>query len=499
MKGDSGPSISSKAALGELNPPAPKIAACTELVFRLRQKNFSRLHFVLASLSFLIFTLLYYTYLDSFTYVVVVNGREAGLVDDPAAVDQFVTKMNNSISELYELEVAVCLDVEVYRDRRPGASAEPDTVLSALRNEISLLAGAYLISVNGENMVPIANPKDLDRVLEQLFDLYNQPGSAGTVLSIDVVEEIHLQPCMVPPEQIVSVDEAVRLLVGVKPELTGSMPSADAWAHNYENAERWSRSLHSRNLEHDTGRGDVEPVTGEVRSAYSARQGRHEPGLLSVLALEEQIEWQEIPYSTKYVYDDDLWVVQEEVIEQGRAGSKEIVYHVKLKNGQEIGREIYSSRIVEEPRNALVARGTARVPAMGTGRFVWPVEDGGRITPGRGFSSWHTGIDIDTDAGVNVLAADDGIIWYAGYGPSQGNYIVIYHGRYWTVYLHNQANLVRPGDSVNRGEVIARVGSTGRSTGPHLHFEVRLDDGTGEWITYSQHEPIDPLQFFRPR
>jgi murein DD-endopeptidase MepM/ murein hydrolase activator NlpD len=130
--------------------------------------------------------------------------------------------------------------------------------------------------------------------------------------------------------------------------------------------------------------------------------------------------------------------------------------------------------------------------------FIWPVEGGGEVTPGRGFSSWHTGIDINGATGTNIVAADSGVVWFSGRGGSQGNYLILYHGSFWTLYLHNQENLVKEGDAVQQGDVIATLGSTGRSTGPHLHFEIRHDDGSGEWLAYYQHKPLDPLKFFRP-
>ncbi len=83
----------------------------------------------------------------------------------------------------------------------------------------------------------------------------------------------------------------------------------------------------------------------------------------------------------------------------------------------------------------------------------------------------------------------------AGWGSSQGNYIVIYHGGYYTLYLHNNVNLVSAGQKVSRGQVIARLGSTGNSTGPHLHFEIRRSIGPN-WGGWYVHPAVNPLQFY---
>jgi murein DD-endopeptidase MepM/ murein hydrolase activator NlpD len=101
---------------------------------------------------------------------------------------------------------------------------------------------------------------------------------------------------------------------------------------------------------------------------------------------------------------------------------------------------------------------------------------GGRNDPfGRG-ASHHAGIDIDADTGDPVSAAAEGVVSFSGVKGGYGNVIEIDHGNgYSTLYAHNSALLVKAGDVVRSGQQIAKVGSTGRSTGPHLHFEVKLN------------------------
>lgn len=92
------------------------------------------------------------------------------------------------------------------------------------------------------------------------------------------------------------------------------------------------------------------------------------------------------------------------------------------------------------------------------------------------FSGRHQGIDLNAPKGTDVYAALDGQVVGAGYHRQYGNFIVVDHGNgVSTLYAHHSANFAQEGDIVHRGQKIAAVGSTGRSTGPHLHFEVRLD------------------------
>ena len=116
------------------------------------------------------------------------------------------------------------------------------------------------------------------------------------------------------------------------------------------------------------------------------------------------------------------------------------------------------------------------------GVFAWPCpaytrisdEYGARIHPITGAQQFHNGIDLAASYGSSILAAADGDVVAASYSPTMGNYIMINHGSgIYTIYMHASSLDVSKGATVSKGQVIARVGSTGRSTGNHLHFSVR--------------------------
>jgi len=110
-------------------------------------------------------------------------------------------------------------------------------------------------------------------------------------------------------------------------------------------------------------------------------------------------------------------------------------------------------------------------------RFIWPAK--GSISSGFGprHGRVHEGIDITKDQGDAIYAAGGGVVDFVGRQRGYGNVIIVDHGNgIKTLYGHNKRHLVRKGDRVRQGQKIARIGSTGRSTGPHLHFEVRVHD-----------------------
>lgn len=121
-----------------------------------------------------------------------------------------------------------------------------------------------------------------------------------------------------------------------------------------------------------------------------------------------------------------------------------------------------------------------------SGDFIWPVPASGRITsvfgnresPTAGASTNHKGIDIGAPSGSSIIATMSGEVVTATYSVSAGNYIMLYHGDgLYSVYMHCSKLLVSVGDNVNQGDTIGLVGSTGYSTGPHLHFGI-IKDGS---------------------
>lgn len=128
------------------------------------------------------------------------------------------------------------------------------------------------------------------------------------------------------------------------------------------------------------------------------------------------------------------------------------------------------------------------------GKFHWPLNGytkissgyGSRVHPIEKVRKMHTGIDIPAPLGTNIFAVADGIVEFSGSRGGYGNLIIIRHSSSEkSYYAHNQRNIVSQGDTVKQGQIIGTVGSTGKSTGPHLHLEVRINNN-----------PVDPLRYY---
>ena len=125
------------------------------------------------------------------------------------------------------------------------------------------------------------------------------------------------------------------------------------------------------------------------------------------------------------------------------------------------------------------------LPEPGFDTFLWPVN--GLINSGFGprGSSFHDGIDIAAPEGTPIVAIEAGEVIYSDQLRGYGNMVIVRHvGGIVSVYAHNEANLVREGQMVARGEVVGKVGSTGRVSGPHLHFEIRRNNAAEDPLRY---------------
>lgn len=126
-------------------------------------------------------------------------------------------------------------------------------------------------------------------------------------------------------------------------------------------------------------------------------------------------------------------------------------------------------------------------------RLVWPIRGARFSSPfGARRDNFHEGVDLSAPEGTEIYAAHDGEVVYAGRGlKGYGKMIVLQAEGIATVYAHNSSNRVEAGDRVRAGQEIARVGQTGDATGPHLHFEIRVQDAKRRYVA------VDPLAFYR--
>ena len=192
-------------------------------------------------------------------------------------------------------------------------------------------------------------------------------------------------------------------------------------------------------------------------------------------------------YEVKEITDNTLSKGNRSIVQEGEVGEYDVSAVIEYINGVEQNRTIISEELIKEPVTEIVRVGTKEIPGVGTGSFIMPAK--GRLSSPFG-SRWgrlHRGIDIAASTGTPIYASDRGVVVCAEYKNSYGNLVKIDHKNgFVTYYAHCSELLVNEGEIVTQGQMIAKVGNTGNSTGPHCHFEIQKNS-----------EPQDPFNYIQ--
>jgi murein DD-endopeptidase MepM/ murein hydrolase activator NlpD len=200
------------------------------------------------------------------------------------------------------------------------------------------------------------------------------------------------------------------------------------------------------------------------------------PPILNVNSQEQVTQIENIDPPIEYKKSASMKAGQSKVLREGTAGKQQVTYRLTKRNGSMTEEEQIAKQVLNVPIPTLILKGTKVIRGEGSGKFSWPVI-GARITSymGMRWGQMHKGIDIVGDS--SILAADEGVIEFAGYNSGgYGNEVIINHNNgFETLYGHMKSIKVKEGQIVEKGEVIGIMGNTGHSTGTHLHFEVHLN------------------------
>jgi len=226
--------------------------------------------------------------------------------------------------------------------------------------------------------------------------------------------------------------------------------------------------------------------------------------LLQVKTYREATYVESVPFETKVYFDNNHYADEQRIAVKGVNGSREVTAVIEYTDGVETARTELRSTVLKEPVTQRLQIGSMKGSrpqgnGIATGNFTWPLPHFHTITSyfGPRWGTVHQGLDISgyNVYGASIVAADGGTVvavnktssWGTGMFAGYGYAVLIDHGNgLRTLYAHCSRILVNAGDKVSRGQTIARVGNTGMSTGPHLHFEVRRNNSRVNPLPYLQ-------------
>ena len=449
-------------------------SAISEFVTRTRRtsepKRVNAAVFLAASLAIAVFAVFQVLYTTATT--VAYDGVDLGTVASEAEAQAAFLSVERSISDAIGSDYTVEPSRVSYTTGLTFRSAvvdesELEEVLnSALR--AGVVEHGYALYVDNTFIGATQTEGALEELLEQVAIPYRNENT----VSIDYVESTEIRECDLPVEDFTNLADVALLLNSTKAgEVTYTVEAGDVWSviaqdHNLTNDE-----LLHLNPGYDIDRlsiGDELTISNAVP-------------YLTVRATQMEYYVAEIPYEIEYVDDNTMWEGDTRTITKGQYGAADTVARVTYEGLEEIERNIESQTVTTQPVTEVQARGTMERPSWApTGSFRWPTS--GNITSKYGYRSifggrsFHGGIDIANSYGTDIVAADGGEVIYAGWMSGYGYLVQIDHQNgYVTYYGHNSSLEVKVGDKVFKGQHIAEMGSTGRSTGNHCHFEVRLN------------------------
>jgi len=364
-------------------------------------------------------------------------------------------------------------------------------LFAKVRDSITMVAPATAIVVDGEPVVALEDPERAGRVIDAVLEDYLEEAElraarehAGDLVSYRccehaVMEDVSIERIRVPLDEIKDEPAARAILErGTDVERTHIVEAGETL---WDIARAYDLTLEDIAAANpDLGDLDL------IRAGDSISLVVPEP-YITIRSVEEATYSQPVSFSTRVVYSKELWPWQRVVKRWGSPGEKLVTMRITRVNGRPENAVKIAERVVRQPVQQVVAQGTRPIPQTGTGAMVWPLS--GRITSTYGprWGGFHSGVDIAAPVGTPIAAADTGVVVAVGWSGGYGRRIIIDHGGgVTTLYAHLSRYLVDVGDKVEKGSRIGLVGSTGRSTGPHLHFEIRVDG-----------RAVDPMEYFK--
>jgi murein DD-endopeptidase MepM/ murein hydrolase activator NlpD len=406
-------------------------------------------------------------------------------VKDPTDFDVALKQVNEQISLWYDSEnVNFSQDIVIKESTTFDAEniSDTDECISIIyESGIDLRVEGAVLIIDGQEFAYTLSYEEANNVIEILEDKYlDNADSSETVVSSVILEDYSIvekefeYPLATAAEEIVEA-----ILDGTEGVVEYTVQDGD---NSWDIAT--NRGMTVRELEDANPDSDLDNLhSGDVINLTAV-----EPAL-TVETITEQTYIEEIDFDVVYQEDDSLYIGEQRLLTEGVKGTEEVEATTTYINGTEYESEVISTTTLTEPQTQVILTGTKEwttgyslnssntLPAPYADMFIIP--SSGLITAIHKSGSHDGGcaVDIAGNTGTGIYAAADGVVTLAEYYGGYGLAIIIDHGNgYSTIYGHCSSIDVEVGQTVSQGDYIAGQGSTGNSTGTHLHFAIRINE-----------------------
>lgn len=415
-------------------------------------------------------------------YQVYVNDVSIGAVADTASIENIIADIYAKSQTYYGMEVDK--DYKITYSKvliNEQFICPPQYYEVVFSNNIEVKVIAWVIFVNNAPVVALDSRADAQWILEQLLAPYRDDIAVSNRFDIGFLENVEIKSVSISYDKVQNAETALKILQ--------YGDDIDVLKHKVVSGE----SLYSIGKSYNLRLADIKKA-----NPFLPKNGKiYKNDLLIVTKINnivnikytEYVQRQEeMPYETVIIKDDTMYKTQTKVQQTGVVGIRAITANVVYINGSELTYEILTADTpTKEPINEILIKGTKEVPNVlilaKEGKMPLPLSSyritsrfGKRDTGIDGASTFHNGVDLAAPYGTPIYASEDGQVSFAGSNGGYGLMIEIEHGgTVETRYGHCSTLLVRRNQYVKRGEIIALVGSTGTSSGNHVHFEVRIN------------------------
>lgn len=423
-----------------------------------------------------------------FAYQVTYCGNQIGYVESTETLSEGMKHAGQmmqflEIEQLPTLSYALTLPSEILSSEDIG-----NAIVACHSDKLSAATGLFIDDVY---IGALTAREELEALLERLRTAQDD----GTECKPSTfAQQVEVLDGAYPKETIITADELSDILQSRRNEpISYTVKSGDTLIGIAHSCGLTLAELRERNPAYENT--DILHIGDELVIQQAT-------ALLQVCRYLQSTYIEEIPYETKVYFNDNFYVDEERVLVAGKNGSQKVTAEIEYTDGVETGRTVLESEVLTKPVTKKVRIGTQKGSrpqgsGVSTGKFMWPLPHFNTITSyfGPRWGTVHQGLDISgyNVYGASVVAADGGTVyavnrtstWGTGMFAGYGYAVIIDHGNgLRTMYAHCSKIAVSPGQRVTKGQVIAYVGNTGKSTGPHLHFEVRLNN-----------KRVDPLDY----
>lgn len=428
----------------------------------------------------------------SFCLALNYRGQELGYIENAETYSEAATMAVNrvvNVDNSFSVESVPSLSVTVQGRRSTLSDTELcDAILRTAGDSIAEASGLY---VDGSFIGATESADELNSVLESIKDAYYDKNDSSQ--RAEFVQQVETVEGLYPSQSVVAADELKsQLTAEAVVKKTYTVQAGDTLSTIASKNSMSTADLRAMNTAYAST--DMVHIGDEL--TVQLPQPFLQVQVIKTISYSESID-----YTTQYVSNADKPTTYSVVKQKGEEGLQNVVAEITYLNGLETSRKIISTIVVKQPVSKIVERGTQKVVTssgfevvVGDGKtigsMIWPVPICHNMS--RGFSSYHSGLDI-CNGPVTVrnrpaVAADGGTVIYAGWYYGYGNYVKIQHANgLCTAYGHLGAISVVKGQTVSQNQQIGLIGSTGQSSGPHLHFEV-IRNGV----------KVNPLNYVRP-